>query len=305
MYRYCHPKPIIIELAGARGYELRQKAAIYVEEYTNVTGAERGSIEEQGFGALSEMVVRNKLGMPDVNPKDHPIGYDLILPSGVKVDVKCRGGGLPFQEEYLGSDDIPREAKHNLFARQIYDEKLDTDIYLMTHLETPGVRTLPGTKRQRKWMLYICGWVSKERIKREGVYLPRGSLTEQGKTWFTYRGQEIEFYHKNLNGLEKVEDLRTVERADVDKDRIHEGDLNLTSVDAIRIAYDLIGRGILNEKHLEFIKGETKLTKIVKPALHPNQYFHLLKWLEKKGILTATDLKKAEGILQEVPYSGI
>ena len=70
----------------------------------------------------------------------------------------------------------------------------------------------------------------------EGVYLPRGSLTEQGRTWFTYRGQEIEYYNRNLNGLETVEDLLSIDPPDVEKDRNHKGDLNLTSVDAVRIA---------------------------------------------------------------------
>ena len=37
-----------------------------------------------------------------------------------------------------------------------------------------------------------------KRVAREGVYLERGSLTEQGRTWFTYRGQEIEYYNNNL-----------------------------------------------------------------------------------------------------------
>lgn len=188
MYKYCHPKPIIIKLTDDGGFKLRQNAANYVTE--NKIGAERGSVEEQGFGALAEMVIRNKLGMSDINSNEHPVAYDLLLPSKVKVDVKCRGGALPFKEEYSSSDSLPREAKHNFFARQIFDKNLDTDIYVMTHLETPSKRALPGTRRQRKWILYVCGWVSKKRVAREGVYLPRGSLTEQGRTWFTYRGQE-------------------------------------------------------------------------------------------------------------------
>jgi hypothetical protein len=305
MYKYYHPKPIIIKLTDELGFELRRKAAEYITQNQNVTGAERGSKEQQGFGALAEIVIRNKLGMPEINPEDHPLGYDILLPSGIKLDVKCRGGALPFKEEYESNDGIIREAKHNFFARQIYDEKLDTEIYLMTHLETPKNRELPGTTRQRKWILYICGWASKERVAREGVYLPRGSLTEQGRTWFTYRGQEIEFYNKNLNGLEKIEDLLEIERADIEKDKNHIGDLNLTSVDALRIAYDLIGRGILSEKHVEFIKKETSLSKIVKPILHSNQYFHLLNWLKERGALSENEIKEARKILQEEPYSGI
>ena len=305
MYKYHHPKPIIVKLTDELGFQLRQKAAEYIAANKNQTGAERGSSEEQGFGALAEIVIRNKLGMPEINPENHPIGYDLLLPSGVKVDVKCRGGALPFKEEYESDDGIAREAKHNFFARQIHDENLDTDIYVMTHLETPSNRELPGTSRQRKWILYICGWVSKERVVNEGVYLPRGSLTEQGRTWFTYRGQEIEFYNRNLNGLRKVEDLFSIVSADVEKDKKHRGDLNLTSVDAVRIAYDLIGRGVLSERHLAFVQKETGLDKIVKPILHSNQYFHLLNWLKEKGALTDREIEKAQQILQEEPYSGI
>ena len=305
MYKYHHPKPIVVKLTDELGFQLRQKAAEYIVKNQNRTGAERGSSEEQGFGALAEMVIRNKLRMTEINPEDHPLGYDILLPSGIKLDVKCRGGALPFKEEYESNDGIVREAKHNFFARQIHDENLDTDIYLMTHLETPSKRELPGTTRQRKWILYICGWISKERVSNEGVYLPRGSLTEQGRTWFTYRGQEIELYNRNLNGLEKVEDLVSIEPSDVEKDKKHTGDLNLTSVDAVRIAYDLIGRGVLSEKHLAFIQKETGLYKIVKPILHSNQYFHLLQWLKEKGALTETEIKKAREILQEEPYSGI
>jgi len=161
MYKYTNPTPIIIKLTDELGFSLRQKATEYIKENQNRTGAERGSSEEQGFGALAEIVIRNHFEMPEINPAEHPLAYDILLPTGVKVDVKCRGGSLPFKEEYLSNDEIPREAKHNFFARQVFDDNLDTDIYLLTHLETPSDRTLPGTKRQRKWILYICGWVSK------------------------------------------------------------------------------------------------------------------------------------------------
>lgn len=305
MYSYHLPTPIVIKLIDELGFDLRQKAADYITENQNRTGAERGSIEEQGFGALAEIVIRNKLGMPNINAVDHPVAYDIILPSGVKVDVKCRGGTLPFQERYTSGDDLPREAKHNFFARQIYDESLDTDIYLMTHLETPSNRLLPGTKRQRKWILYVCGWVTKKRVAREGVYLPRGSLTEQGRTWFTYRGQEIEFYNKNLNGLSELRDVLNIETADVKRDENHEGDLNVTFVDAIRIAHDLVGRGVLKEKHVDFVKSKSGLTQNIKPILHPNQYFHLLNWLKKNNQITEEELRKAEEIMAEEPYSGV
>ncbi|MDD5050477.1 MAG: hypothetical protein PHV93_01915 [Candidatus Pacebacteria bacterium] len=305
MYKYFHPKPIVLKLADELGFQLRQKAADYLAANKNSTGAERGSSEEQGFGALAEIVIRNKLGMPEIKPEDHPLGYDILLPSGIKVDVKCRGGALPFKEEYESSDGIVREAKHNFFARQMYDERLDADIYVMTHLETPSKRDLPGTTRQRKWILYICGWASKERVIHEGVYLPRGSLTEQGRTWFTYRGQEIEYYNRNLNGFNEINDLLSIEPSDIEQDKTHSGDLNLTAVDALRITYDLIGRGVLSEKHLSLVQKELNLQKIVKPILHANQYFHLLKYLKEKGIVTEAEIEKARNVLQEEPYTGI
>ena len=205
MYKYTKPNPIIIELNDKEGFMLRQEAADYLKQNLNITGAERGTEDRQGFGVLAEIVVRHYLGLPDIKPDEQSLAYDLENDQKITIDVKCRGGERPFQKEYLGSDGLQREAKHNLYARQVFDERLDTDIYLMTHLEHPKAAVLPGTSRQKKWKLYICGWVSKKRAAKEGVYLPRGSLTERGiQGWFPYRGQEIEFYNKNLNGLEDI-----------------------------------------------------------------------------------------------------
>ena len=300
------PTPIIVPLAGASGFQLRQKAAAHVKDNQNQTGAERGNVNQQGYGALAEIIIRSNLGMPEINPEGNPIGYDVLLESGVKVDVKCRGGKMPFLEKYASDDGIDREAKHNFFARQLYDEKLDADIYLLTHLQAAGKGELPGTSRQRNWNLYVCGWVSKKRVLREGVYLPRHSLTEQGNTWFTYRGHEIEFYHRNLNELKSIKDLHQITANDVDADEKRIGDLNLTLVDAIRIAYDLVGRGILGPDHLKFIQKETGIIeKIPKPILNANQYFHLLKWLFEKGEISEKEIAVAKTILKEEPFAGI
>ena len=73
MYQYHHPRPIIVKLTDELGFELRKKASEYISAYKNQTGAERGSSEQQGFGALAEMVIRNKFGMPEINPKEHPL----------------------------------------------------------------------------------------------------------------------------------------------------------------------------------------------------------------------------------------
>lgn len=300
------PTPIIVPLADSDGFQLRVKASNYVLENHNKTGAERGNANEQGYGALAEIIIRNKLGMPELNPAEHPYGFDVLLKSGIKVDVKCRGGKMPFLEKYGSDDGIEREAKHNFFARQLYDDKLDSDIYLMTHLRCAGKGELPGTSRQRNWILYVCGWVSKKRVLREGVYLPRRSITEQGNTWFAYRGQEIEFYHRNLIGLNSIADLQAITKQDVENDGKRIGDLNLTLADAARIAYDLVGRGILSNEQLKFVLKETGLNdKIPKPILHPNQYFHLLKWLLEKGAVSEKEIEFAKTVLKAEPWGGI
>lgn len=303
MYKFVPPTPIIIQLSGEKGFELRKEAAKYIESSLNTTGAERGNKEQQGFGALAEVVIRKELG---IIKEQKDLAFDILLPSGVKLDVKCRGGELAFKEEYLHADGLTREAKHNFFARQIFDENLNTDIYLMTHLETPSTnRLLPGTKRQTKWKLYVCGWVSKKRVFKEGVYLPRGSLTEQGNTWFPYRGQEIEFYNKNLNGMRQIKDLLTIDAADVKRDESKKGDLNLTSADALRIAYDLVGRGFLNQKQIEFVKHKLKIIDTVSSILHPNQYYHLMEWLKELGQIDNKEFKKFAGKIKKSPYEGI
>ncbi|MFH1244425.1 MAG: hypothetical protein V1487_02555 [bacterium] len=297
--------PIEIPLIDKNGLFLRNEVANHLSQNLNKTGAERGSSQQQGFGLLAEMVVRQYFQLPLINPPEHPVAYDFILPSGIKVDVKCRGGERPFQLEYVGADGLPREAKHNLFARQVYDDSLDTDIYLMTHLMTPAKATLPGTARQQKWKLYICGWVSKQRVKNEGVYLPRHSLTEQGNTWFAYRGQEIEYYQRNLHPLQSLNDLSKITLQELKSDQNSTGSLNMTSVDLVRIVQDLIGIGILPPATLSWVKSKVSVDKPVKPFLHPNQYFHALSWLKFQGQIDGSIIKKASKVLQCEEFSGI
>ena len=307
MYKYSLPKPIIIPLYGAEGFELRKKAVEFVEK-VRVMGAEAGNEQEQTYGMLAQMVIRKMLGLPLEPDENQSKGFDILLSSSVKVDVKCRGGTKPFQEKYVGSGGLEREAKHNFFARQVWNDKLDTDIYVMVHLECPkaprGKKTaLPGTLRQRKWKLYIGGWVSKERVKKEGVYLPRGAITERGNEWFAYRGHEIEFYNQHLNGFADIKDLLLIDKKDVEVDGQKAINLHLTSIDAIRIAIDLAGQDIINKNIIEFLKEKLGINKKIPTIMHPNQYHHLLKWLKSHGKIKDKDIKKLSKIMPEVAYS--
>ncbi len=49
MYKYHHPKPIVIKLTDNLGFQLRQEAAEYVANNQNRTGAERGSMSQCFF----------------------------------------------------------------------------------------------------------------------------------------------------------------------------------------------------------------------------------------------------------------
>jgi hypothetical protein len=124
MYTYVKPKPLIINLNGEEGYNLRLKALEFIKKFL-ARGKEAGSPEEQSYGILTEMVIRKRLGLPEKSLDDPP-GYDIELPSGVKVDVKCRGGVFPFKEQYEGTGDLPREAKHNLWARQLFVDDIES-----------------------------------------------------------------------------------------------------------------------------------------------------------------------------------
>lgn len=307
MYNYVLPKPIIFPLYGKEGFNLRKKAVKFVEKI-KIKGAEAGNVQEQTYGILAQMVIRNLLDLPLEPEEDQSKGFDIILPSGVKVDIKCRGGTLPFKEKYIGSGDIEREAKHNFFARQIWNEKLDSDIYVMVHLESPkaprGQKTaLPGTLRQKKWKLYICGWVSKERVKKEGVYLPRGAITERGNEWFAYRGYEVEFYHQHLNGFASMKDLLLIDKKDVEEDAKKAMNLHLTSVDAVRIAIDMVGHGVIDKDVIHFLKEKLGMQTKIPTIMHSNQYHHLLKWLKNHGKVKDEDIKRLSEIMQEVAYS--
>jgi len=306
MYTYVHPTPIVEPLGGQEGYKLRKKAADIVKK-SPATGPQAGSIRQQSYGMLAQIVVARKLGFPKPIPSRVDLGYDFILPSGVKVDVKCRGGEFPFKEKYEGITGPPRDAKHNLFARQVFDDSLKTDIYLMAHLQTTGDGKLPGTPKQRNWNLFICGWVSKERVIKEGVYLPPGSLTERGKRWFTYRAHEIEFYHKHLNGLKRVEDLKKLDPSDVKNDAPDPERLHLTIPDACRILSDMVGRNIVDPSVLKEFKKTMQIEGPHPSVFHSNQYFHLVRYLlaaKMKGI-NSDILDKLREQFQEETFEGL
>lgn len=301
MYKYSPPIPIVVNLNTDEGFDIRQEAVDFVVK-TRARGAESGSIKQQGFGAIAEIYVSESLGFKKED--NESLGYDFVLPSGVKVDVKCRGGKLTFQEIYTTEDGTSRETKHNFFVRQLYDERLDADMYIMAHLKAPG--EIPGSARSRtSWMLYICGWVSKKRVIRDGIFLPRGSLTERLRDWFSYKADEIEFFNKHLNGIEDLRDILVIEQIDIEKDAGKKSGLNMTSVDALRLSYDLVGRGVLKRSHIGKIKSKLGMIAADRTTFHPNQYFHLLRWLYEQGLVTKGAIQKLKSLMKEINYKNL
>jgi hypothetical protein len=297
VYAYVPPTPIVIGLNDAQGFAYREQAAAFVAG-TRVRGMESGNESEQAYGKLAEIVIRNLLNRPEATELSH----DIPLESGITVDVKCRSGILGFQENYVGTGGITREAKHNLFTRQIMDERLPVDVYLMTHLQKPKTNAaLPGTNRQRSWNLFVCGWISKQRVLNEAVYLPRGSLTEQGSRWFPYRANNTEIYNRNLNGLTNLTDISNLDRNDIEIDESKQLGLNLTSVDALRIASDMNSRGMLQPEIVTQLQTDFGINN-VPPFFHQNQYNHLGKWLQSQRIITNEVFQRIDERMPEVPY---
>ena len=146
--------------------------------------------------------------------------------------------------------------------------------------------------------------MSKVRVKNEGVYLPIGAVTEQGNRWFAYRSHEVEFYNHYLNGFGSLEDILSIEHEDVKKDSEKPMNLHLTSVDAMRIAIALVGYGIIDREVVDFLKQKLGMVDDIPPILHPNQHYHLLKWLKNQGKVKAQDIEKLRKIMKEVKYEG-
>ncbi|MCL5019651.1 MAG: hypothetical protein M1426_04135 [Patescibacteria group bacterium] len=310
MYKYTLPHPIVIDLGYNSitkdlGYRFRNDALEFVTNNKS-KGAQAANDDRQGYGILAEIVIRARLNLPTINDDPHPVSYDILSKKGVKIDIKCRGGEKDFEEGYLGEDGFLREAKHNLFARQLFDKNLDSDVFLLTHLKHPYKKSsLPGGLKDRSWKLYVCGWISKKRVLREAVYVPPGGISEQGNRWFPYQYQNIEVFNKCLNGFSRLEEILELESKDVQEDGDKSLGLHMTSVDSYRIIADLVGRSILDKKVLEFVENLNTLTDSVKPFLHPNQYFHLMRWLQMKGQVSPSQVKKLRKIITEKKFEGL
>ena len=79
--------------------------------------------------------------------------------------------------------------------------------------------------------------------------------------------------------------------------------LHLTSVDAIRIAIDLIGQGLIEKDIINFLREKLNVKEKIPTIMHSNQYHHLLKWLKSHNKITNKNIEKLSEIMREVAYS--
>lgn len=303
---------IKIDLSGPENFHYRTKVDEIVEgrwEYylPKFKKARNQTVESKKLevkkGFLAEYVIRDQLGMTGFDPDNSDYSADMVNPHGLRIDIKTEGVKFDFQEEYVGSGQIPRQAKHNFHPRQLYDPNLaKTDLFLVTRLRT-GDR-FPGTGRptEKRWSLWVCGWVSKKRVMREGVLIPRGGITEQGSKFFDYRSHNVEFYQFALN---KITDLKkwfnTIDLDAVREDESRDPDdtQQCTNADAQRIASDLLAKDVITRSQFDDINQYLGLrNKHVPSILDNNLTIRFIRYLVKRDVLGGN-------IMEKLPSCGI
>ena len=308
---------LVIDLNGKDNIGYRKEVNDHVEDNWNeiiskFQKARTQSIEDKKLevkkGFLSQYVIRKNVGLEGIDAEDIDYSADLTSPKGIKIDVKMEGITMDFQEEYIGSGEIYRQAKHNFYPRQLFDPKLaTTDLFLVTRLRTGDQFPGSGRSNEKRWKLWICGWVSKKRVKNEGVLIPRGGITEQGQRFFDYRSHNVEFYQYALN---KVDDLSewfndiTKDNVNQDEQKNPDDTLQCTTADGQRIISDLLTKNIITREQFDNANSFLDLDgKYVPPILHSNHTVRFVKHLINKNVLTKEILGKLPdvGIIEIKP----
>ena len=307
---------LIIDLNGKDNIGYRKEVNDYVEDKWDILSklhkAKAQSAEKSKLGVkkglLSQYIIRKNVGLEGIDAEDIDYAADLTSPNGIKIDVKMEGITVDFQEEYLGSGKIYRQAKHNFYARQLFDPKLaTTDLFLVTRLRTGDVFPGSGRSNEKRWKLWVCGWVSKKRVKNEGVLIPLGGITERGQKFFDYKSHNVEFYQHALN---KVNDLskwfNDITKDDVKQDEQKNPNetLQCTVADGQRIISDLLTKKIITREQFDNANSFLDLDGIYVPSiLHSNHTVRFVKHLINKNVLTKEILNKLPdvGIVETKP----
>jgi len=308
---------LVIDLNGPKNIAFRKEVNDHVDNnwnayYSKFKKAKKQNEEvkklEVKMGLLSQYIIRKNVGLEGINPNNTDFSADLINPNGLKIDVKMEGITIDFQEEYIGSGQIYRQAKHNFYPRQLFDPNLKTtDLFLVTRLRTGN--TFPGSGRsnETQWKLWVCGWVSKKRVINEGVLIPRGGITEQGQRFFDYRSHNVEFYQYALNKVENLSKwFNELERSAIQQDEQKNPNetRQCTTADGQRIISDLLTKNIITREQFDKANSFLGLEKKYVPSiLHSNHTVRFVKHLINRNVLDVEILEKLPnvGIIETEP----
>ena len=310
---------LVIDLNGKDNINFRKEVNDHVEDNWNTIISKFQKVKTQKIedkklevkkGFLAQYIIRKNVGLEGIDAEDIDYSADLTNPHGIKIDVKMEGIKIDFQEEYIGSGNIYRQAKHNFYPRQLFDPKLETtDLFLVTRLKTGANFPGSGRSNEKNWKLWICGWVSKKRVKNEGVLIPRGGITEQGQKFFDYRSHNVEFYQYALNNVDDLSKwFNEITKNNVQQDEQKNPDetQQCTTADGQRIISDLLTKNIITREQFDNVNLFLDLNeKYVPPILHSNHTIRFVKHLIKKKILASEILEKLPdvGIMETKPES--
>ena len=295
-----------IDLNGSNGIDMRREVHEHVESNWDKVGSSykksRGASEESRKmevkrGYLAQYVIRKRVGLAGIDASDVDYSADLINLHGIKIDVKSEGIKFAFQEAYEGSGGIPRQAKHNFYPRQLFDPNLkSTDLFLVTRIQTGDAFPGSGWRSEKRWNLWVCGWVSKKRVMQEGILIPRGGITEQGQKFFAYRSHNVEFYQYALNPVDDLAGwFNRITKDDVrnDESRHPDDTRQCTTADAQRIIGDLLIKEVIDRDQFEEINRAIDLEgKHVPSILHDNHTVRFVRYLIRQGHLPTTILER-------------
>ena len=300
---------VVIDLNGRKNHAIRKEVSDYVDaRWSEILprfgkagkrGEESRKMEVKG-GFLAQFVVRRTVGLAGIEDGGGDYSADLVSPHGVKIDVKTETVSIDFQEAYEGSGGVMRQAKHNFYPRQLYDPNLaKTNAFLVTRIRTGDGFPGRGFATEKRWKLWLCGWVSKRRVINEGVLVPRGGVTEMGSSFFAYRSHNVEFYQHALNPIDSLPDwfgAMTPEAVRGDEARNPDATRQCTTADAQRIISDLLAKEVISRDEFRAINRHIGLEdRHIPPILHSNHSVRLARYLINEGLLPESVLEKLAG----------
>ena len=263
------------------------------------------------MATLAEMVVRKHAGLRPKRTKyreeDGGLAADAVSKNGVIIDIKMENATNDFETRWDSGDDygIMLDSKHNLYVKQVYHPKLTkTEVFIITRLRMAGTK-FPGGKRgkcsnrEKNWKLWICGWISKKRVKKEGVIIPLGNVSERNfEAYMAYKQNNIEVYQHTLNGITDLKQFfKEITKNDVEKDAKHKyGNFRQsTTADAQRVLQHLVFCRCITKQQYNKINDSLDLKgKIVPPILHQNHIFSVARNFIRNKQLDAAVLEKLE-----------